>query len=446
MTAQAKDTRVPRALRPFSNGQFRLLAVALIGSMLSVGVWLVASVWQVVYLGGTPSDLSIVATGAAFGLVLSVLLGGAVADRVPQRRILLAVECVRGLAYGVAAVLALTGGIQVWHLAVIAFVLGVADGFFYPAYSAWLPALIEEDQLLAANGIEGMLRPTIMQALGPMVASTVIAVSSPGLAFALIVVLQAVAASALVTMRTTPVRRTIESGRHPVAAALTDVREGFAYMLHTRWLFATLMFAIALVLVMMGPIEVLMPFAIKDQTGGGAGSFALVLGAFGVGGALGSLVVASGRMPRRYLTWMILGWGIGSAPLAVIGLTNQLWLMMAALFIVGFLYYAAGVVWGTLLQRRVPPALLGRVSSLDFFVSLALMPMSMALAGPIGEAIGLMPAFLVAGLVPVLLAVGTLLLARLGKDELANPLRWADATVAISGADRRAGALATAER
>ena len=58
------------------------------------------------------------------------------------------------------------------------------------------------------------------------------------------------------------------------------------------------------------------------------------------------------------------------------------------------------MLWGTLLQRRVPPAMLGRVSSLDFFVSLALMPVSMAIAGPVGETIGIATTFLIAGLVP----------------------------------------------
>ena len=86
--------------------------------------------------------------------------------------------------------------------------------------------------------------------------------------------------------------------------------------------------------------------------------------------------------------------------MAIIGFTDQLWVMVIALFICGFLFSGAQVLWGTLLQRRVPPAMLGRVSSLDFFVSLALMPVSMAIAGPVGETIGIAPAFLIAGLVP----------------------------------------------
>ncbi len=422
MSNDVPATRLPRALRPFATGQYRLLAGALVFSMLSVGIWLVASVWQVIALGGTPTDLSLVAAGASLGLVLSVLIGGAAADRIPQRYIMLTVELVRGIGFAVAAVLSLTGVIQIWQLALIAFVLGIADGFFYPAYSAWLPALIDADELLAANGIEGVLRPTIMQAAGPALASVIIAVWSPGVAFAVVAAVQLGAAAALLAMRTTAVRRDLDSDRHPLISAAIDIRDGFSYMMRTKWLLATLMFAILLVLVVMGPIEVLLPFAVKDQTGGGAGAFAFALGAFGIGGAAGSLFIASMRLPRRYLTLMILAWGVGCVPLVVIGFTHQLWVMVIALFVCGFLFSGAQVLWGTLLQRRVPPALLGRVSSLDFFVSLALMPVSMAIAGPVGDAVGIAPAFLFAGLVPTVLAVGTLLIARLGKDELAHPL------------------------
>lgn len=415
---------LPRALRPFGNGQFRLLAIALLFSLFSAGCWIVSVAWQVIELGGSPVDLSLVAVGNAIGLVGAVLIGGVVADRVPQRRILIVVEIVRALCFGTAAALALTGNVQVWHLAIIGFALGAADGFFYPACSAWLPGILAEEQLLAANGIEGVLRPTIMQAAGPAVASALIAIDSPGLAFLVIGILQFGAVTALGIMRTTPLRRDLATGppRHPLVSAFADLRDGFAYMVKTRWLFATLLFSIVLVLVIMGPIEVLLPFAVKDQTGGGAGAFAIVLGAFGIGGAVGSLLVSSFPLPRRYLTLMILAWGIGCAPLAIIGFTDQLWLMVIVVFTVGVLFDGAQVVWGTLLQRRVPPAMLGRVSSLDFFVSLALMPVSMALAGPVGEAIGIAPAFVAAALIPVVLALGTLAIARLGKDELAHPL------------------------
>ncbi len=420
------EQRLPRALRPFGVGQFRILAIAVTMSLLGAGVWLVAVVWQVIELGGGPADLSVVATGASLGLVAAVLFGGVAADRIPQKRILAATEAAKAIAVGVAAILALTGSVQIWHLALVSLVLGIADGFFYPAYSALLPSVLPPEQLLAANGIEGMLRPTVMNAAGPAVAGAVIAVASPGLAMTIVAGAQALAVLGLLWLRTTPIRRELKSSGHPVRAALTDLADGFRYLSRTPWLLGTLLFATVLVLLIMGPIEVLLPFAVRDQTGGGAGAFALAIGAFGVGGAIGSLIVASFRLPRRYLTVMVLCWGAGALPLAVVGLTGSLWVMVAVLFVVGFAFSSGQVLWGTLLQRRVPTAMLGRVSSLDFFVSLALMPVSMALAGPVAETIGLAPAFLVAGLIPVVLALIAILAARMPADEIAHPLDSAD--------------------
>lgn len=418
--------RLPRALQPFGDRQYRLLVGAMALSLFGSGMWIVAVVWQVIELGGSPIDLSVVATGSAVGAVAAVLVGGVVADRVPGRRIMIAIEITKVVSIAVAASLALAGTVEIWHLAVVSFLLGATEGFFYPAYSALLPAILPADQLLAANGVEGVLRPMVMQAAGPAAASAVVGAASPGWAFTYIAAAQFVGVLMLWRMRPTPLRRPAAAPQpepvHPLMAVLAEARDGFVYMVKTPWLLGTLSYFCLLILVLMGPIEVLLPFAVKDQAGGGAGGFALVLAAFGIGGAAGSLLVASRRLPRRYLTTMNLLWGLGCVPLAIIGITTELWVMMLALFATGFAFQAGGVIWGTLLQRRVPSELLGRVSSLDFFVSLALMPVSMALAGPVGEAIGLAPAFLVAGLVPPVLAITATLAFRMPRDELEHPL------------------------
>src|SRR5687768_7515839 len=145
-------------------------------------------------------------------------------------------------------------------------------------------------------------------------------------------------------------------------------------MVRTPWLLATLLFASLMLLVFIGPLEVLVPFAVK-AAGGGPTEHAYVLAAFGIGGAVGSLVVASLRLPRRYLTVMNGLWGIGCIPMVVFAFTTELWPMVLAGGVMGAVFQAGMVIWGTLLQRRVPPALLGRVSSLDFFVSLSFMPL-----------------------------------------------------------------------
>ena len=352
--ATASRDRLPRALRPFRTGQYRLLAVALALSLFGAGVWLIAVVFQIKGAGGGPVEVSIVATANAVGLLLAVLVGGAVADRVPQKLILLTVEITKGVLVTAVAVLAFTGGLEVWQLAVVGFVLGAADGFFMPAYSAMLPSILPEQQLLAANGFEGMLRPAILQAGGPAVAAGLIAALSPAAAFAIIAVTQAAAVCCLVLLRRTAVRRELAPRRHPLVELGADVRDGFRYLVRTPWLLTTLLFSSLLVLMVVGPMQVLLPFAVTERTGTDAGGYALVLVAFGVGGAVASIAMGSLRLPRRYLTVMTLMWGLGCLPFAIVAVATQLWLMAVAAALVGVAVSAASVIWGTLLQRRVP--------------------------------------------------------------------------------------------
>jgi MFS family permease len=413
-------TSLPRALSPLRHRHYRLLAASMTFSLLAAGLWAVALVWQVVALHGGPAALSVVTALGAGGMLASTLLGGALADRIPQRRILLATESVQGVSMAVVATLSLTGAVQLGHLAAVSLVSGLAMGLYYPAYSALVPSLVPGGELLAVNGLEGMIRPVLQNAAGPAAAGFLVAALSPGAALAATATASLLAAACLWALPTTPVRRE-PAADGGTTGLFADVREGFVYMVRTPWLLATLLFASLMLLVFMGPLEVLVPFAIKDG-GGGPQQHAYVLAAFGIGGAVGSLVVASFRLPRRYLTVMNLCWGLGCVPLIVFGLGSGLWLMIAAGAVMGATFQAGMVIWGTLLQRRVPPALLGRVSSLDFFVSLSFMPLSMALAGTVSEVIGLTATFLVAGLAPPVMAVVAILVARLPADEAAHPL------------------------
>jgi MFS family permease len=395
------------------------LALSLIGS----GLWLVALAWQVIGLGGGPAELSLVTALYSVGLLAFLLIGGVTADRLPQRYIMLTADLVRAAVLLALGVLSLSGDLEIWHLAVGGLMIGAGEAFFLPSYTALLPRLLPEGELLAANGLEGTLRPLAQQAAGPALGGVAVAALSPGVAILAGGLTYIVSASCLLAMNVRPAKGSSVPGSAPGAASvLAALREGFRYVRATSWLWASLLFALALVLFIIGPLEVLLPFAIRDNLGGGADDYGLALAAFGVGGAIGALAISSGSLPRRYLTVMLLMWGLGSLPFAAIGLAGALWVVCAALFVVGATYSSAMVIWGTLLQRRVPEDLRGRVSSLDFFVSLALMPVSMAIAGPAGAAFGISAVFLVAGIAPVFLAAAAILLPRLDRDELANPL------------------------
>ncbi|MGC0238781.1 MFS transporter [Arthrobacter nitrophenolicus] len=415
----------PKALRPFAHREYRVLIAALAISIFGSGMWAVAMVYQVIQLGGGPLELSLVAAAGSVGLVAFVLAGGIAADRIPQRQLIIAVEGANLAVIAAISGLAMTGWLQLWHVAAGAFVLGVGAAFFFPAYSAILPRILPAEDLLAANGMEGTMRPVLQQAAGPAVAGILVAALSPSHAVTGVAMCHLLAFIVLNFLA----RHTLAGhpGGHPDGAQrkqsfFHDLREGVGYTLRTPWLLWTLIWACISVLFLIGPIEVLLPFVVRDQLGGDSSMFGFLLAIMGVGAALGSLVTASLRLPRRYLTVMMVSWGTGSMPLAAVGLMDNFWVIAAALFVWGVTGSVGMVIWGTLLQRRVPPHLLGRVSSLDFFVSLALMPVSMALAGPAAEVLPIWLIFLVAGGVCPVMAVIAFAVARMQADELTHPL------------------------
>ncbi|MFC7850447.1 MFS transporter [Arthrobacter sp. NPDC057388] len=428
---------LPRALRPFSHREYRVLIGALAISIFGSGMWAVAMVYQVIHIGGGPLELSLVAAAGSVGLVAFVLAGGIAADRVPQRLLIIAVEGTNLAVIAAVSGLALAGWLQLWHLVAGAFVLGVGAAFFFPAYSAILPRILPPEDLLAANGMEGTLRPTLQQAAGPAVAGVVVAALSPSHAVTGVAVCHLLAFIVLNFLGRHALEAPgtgedgaghtgeVEGGSAKAPARTSffaDLREGVSYTVRTPWLLWTLLWACISVLFLIGPIEVLLPFVIRDQLGGDSRMFGFLLAVMGVGSAVASLVTASVRLPRRYLTVMMVCWGAGTLPLAAVGLMDSFWLLALAVFIFGATGSVGMVIWGTLLQRRVPPHLLGRVSSLDFFVSLALMPVSMALAGPAASVLPIWLIFLVAGGVCPVMAVVALLAARMSVDEVAHPL------------------------
>lgn len=415
-------TASPRALAPLRSAAYRRLALSLALSLVANGSWAVTAVWQVVALGGGPAELSLVTGASAVGTLAMALPGGVLADRVPQRSLLAVVTLLSAVPVGLAACLSLAGALPLPVLAATGLLGGVALGLHYPAYSALVPALLPPEQLLAANGLEGAMRPLLYQVTGPALAGLLVAAASPGAALLATAAASLASLGCVLGLPRLPVHRAAGGPAHPARALLADLREGFAFLLRTRWLLATLLFGSLMLLVTTGPLQVLTPFVLRERAGGGPVDHALVLAGFGVGGALSALAVASRPLPRRYLTATTALWAAGCLPLAVLGVATSVPVVVGAAVLAGAGIHGGMTIWGTLLQRRVPPALLGRVSSLDFVVSGALVPVSVAVAGPLGEAVGLRTVFLVAGLVPPVLAAVTLVAARLPADERAHPL------------------------
>ncbi|MET0297240.1 MAG: MFS transporter, partial [Microbacterium sp.] len=343
-----------------------------------------------------------------------------VADRVSRRLIVRTVEFANFVAITSIVVAGVVGAVTIPHLTIVAFVLGAGAGFFFPAYSAILPRILPGEQLLAANGLEGAIRPALQQAAGPATAGVLLATLVPSHAAIIIAVVYGLAFTGLLFLRREPVAEE-ESPQAP-ASVFHDLKEAVVFTVRTPWLLWTLLFATIWVLVFVGPEEVLLPFLTRERIGEDPRWFGFLLAVYGVGGVVGSLFVSTRPLPRRYLTVMTLVWSVSTLPYVIVGLADQYWLLLVSMFIVGFGFSYGNVIWGTLLQRRVPRHMLGRISSLDFFVSLALMPLSMALAGPVASVVPLSTIFIVAGIIPFVFGIAVLFIARMPRDEIAHPL------------------------
>ena len=298
--------RLPRALTPFRHPAYRRLAVALTLSTFASGVWIVALVWEVIRIDGGPAQLSVVATASAVGVLLPALLGGVVADRVPQKLILLVVAGIELAGMTLVAVLSLTDDTQLWHLAAVSFVTGHGDGVLLPGLLRVAARTGPESDLHGGQRLRGHdpARPSARRSARAWPAPSS-AVASPGAALAV-----AAAASLLGAARAdgacpcTPVRRDFVRGRAPAPRRLCARRHARGLRLHGAHAVAA---GHAAVRVADDPgdhgsVRGADPVPDQGPARRRPGDHAWVLAAFGIGGAVGSLAMASFRMPRRYLT------------------------------------------------------------------------------------------------------------------------------------------------
>jgi len=221
-----------RVLAPFRFREYRLLIAAVSLSIFAEGMWAVVMALQVIELDNDPASLSLVATCLGAGLVAFVLVGGLAADRISQRAIIIGVETVNVIAVSTIAILSVVGALRIWHMAVAAAALGIAAAFFFPAYSAILPRILPADKLLAANGVEGVVRPVFQRAVGPALAGLVIGATFPSVGAVVVAALFAIGLVLLVATRPA-VKPAVRRPDLERPQMLRDLRDGFVFMLRT---------------------------------------------------------------------------------------------------------------------------------------------------------------------------------------------------------------------
>jgi DHA3 family tetracycline resistance protein-like MFS transporter len=148
---------------------------------------------------------------------------------------------------------------------------------------------------------------------------------------------------------------------------------------------------------------------VKNRLSDGAGALGLVFAAGGLGSLLCAIVIGQRGLPRRALTFMYVCWTLATLAIAGYGLSSQLWGLMIASVAFNSLETAGTIAWATTKQRLVPTELLGRVSSLDWLISIGLLPVSFAITGPVSAALGLRTTLVGAGVLGAVVTFAALL-------------------------------------
>jgi MFS family permease len=394
-----------RLLAPLRHRDFRLLWTGMCVSLLGDGVFLVAMAWQVYALSNSPAALALVGVAMTVPTIVFLLLGGVVSDRLDRRRIMLGADVTRGLAVGLMAVLSLTGALELWHIVALVAVYGAGQAFFSPAFDAIVPEVLPPDELAQANALDQFVRPIALRLAGPALGGVLIALLGAGSAFALDALSFALSAGALLAMTPRPRRTATEH-----ATVMADIGAGLRYIRSHVWLWATFASAAIAYLLFMGPAEVLLPYIVKNDLHGSAADLGIVFAAGGIGSVGCAVVLGQRGLPRRDITFMYVTWTLATFAIAGYGLASAVWQLMIASLAFNALETAGTIVWATTKQRHVPAALLGRVSSLDWLISIGLLPLSFALTGPVTAAIGAQATLIGAGLIGGAVTFGALLL------------------------------------
>jgi len=411
------------ALRPLRYRDFRLLWAALAVSLIGDGTWLVAIPWQVISLGGGPGGLAVVVGAGSVGILVSLFVGGLLADLLPRRTVLaVSVLVAAGIVLSLVA-LALADALSVTAMAVAAFLLAALDGVTGPSVETLIPTLVPAEELQAANGLESLLSSIAARAVGPALGGAVVVLAGPVGALAVDAVSFLLAGMLFFAIRGGRAAAVAKQAAFSAKSVVQDFREAAVFIVRHRWLWCGIGWAALALLAQIGPRQVLLPFLVVRRFDGTASDFGLLLAAYGICATGGALVAASVPTPRRYLTAMFAVWALGSVPFALLPFVAGLPMAMVLMGLAGLFLSIGNVFWSTLVQRRVPDELRGRVSSFDWFGTLALVPVSMALAGALGGSTSnATAAFLVAGLLPAVLAGAALFVLGLRRDEERNPL------------------------
>jgi MFS family permease len=375
---------------------YRRLFLGRTTSLIGDGMAPVALAFAVLDLSGSATDIGIVFAAHSLMMIALVLAGGVVGDRVSPRVAMLGADLVRTVSMAATAALLLTGVAEIWHLALLYAVDGAATAFFNPASTSIVPQIVPRRRLQDANALLELSR-SLGKIVGPALAGLLLALGSPGSALAVDAGTFAVSAVALWGLRAPRP----EAGA--AASFLADLRHGWTEFSARSWLVAVVCAAAAINAIYFPAILVLGPI-VAEESLHGSSSWAVIASAMGVGALLGGGVGLSIR-PRRPLLISEGSIVLIVIPVVLLALPASTAVIAAGALVAGGVGSLAQILFETAWMQHVPAQARTRVAAYDWFGSLALEPLGLALIGPLAVAIGLSSTlWLSAGVITVVFA------------------------------------------
>lgn len=359
---------------------FRLLWIGQTVSAIGDQIFPIAVALKIIEAGGAPGDLGLVLVGRSLAMVLFLAVGGVYADRLPRTRIMIGSDVMRFVAVGGLALAPTEVPLAV--LVALTFVVGGGEAFFRPAYGAVVPSVVPKDRLPQANAFTSISLKTSM-IMGPALGGAVVKIAGTEWALGIDAATFLVSMVTLLFISEPP--RPARGERKPF---VREALEGVAAVRERPWIGAILVMATSHLMLSIAPLMVLQPFVAEERLG--PGSYADLMVIYAVGGFLGALACTR-LLPRRPGLWALLGLLPYTPFMVALAYSDSFALLAALTFVCGVGLEPFQIWWASALQREIPPNLLARVVSLDWLMSLGLMPLGQALAGPAADRFGRPP-------------------------------------------------------
>jgi MFS family permease len=370
---------------PLGQRPFRLLFLGRTTSFIGNAFANVALAFAVLELTGSRADLGYVLAARSLPQVIFLLVGGIWADRLPRHLVMVTSNVASALSQGAIAALLLLGHAQIWQLMALAAVNGMSSAFFFPASAGIVPQTVPGSMLQSANAL---LRLGLNSSwiVGAALGGLVVAATSPGIGLAVD------ASSFLLAAVFTAMIRLPAELRMEASNFFAELGEGWREFSSRPWLWVIVLQFGFVNAIEQGTEGVLGPAIAKDHFGGAAG-WGLVLTAQSIGLIAGGLLLLRFR-PRRILLVATFGVLLTIPFLLALAAPLPLAGVIAAAALAGIGIEIFGIFWDTTMQQEIPAQKLSRVYSYDALGSFVLIPLGLAVAGPVAEAFGTRPTIL----------------------------------------------------